>query len=100
MTSVMQPVASAVHAAFKLFVDDGLYAAVTIAWITVIVMLGPHGVTGQMFSDSTITLRSSSRSMDGFMLGGSLLALGVDLIFAVSVILRVRSTVRSRSGKK
>jgi hypothetical protein len=76
MTNMMQVVGSALQGILKLFVDDGVYAAVTIAWITVIVGFG-------------------SRSTGSHKLEGLLLALGLDLIFASSVILRMRTTVRN-----
>ena len=96
MTRVLRPLVSALRAVLKLFVDDGVYAAVTIAWITAIVVLRPHGATTQ----TILVVTAGSDTADRFTLGGPLLAFGLDLIFATSVILRLRSTARSRSGKK
>lgn len=96
MTSVIRPITSVVLAVFKLFVDDGVYAAVTIAWITAIIVLGPHSAT----SSTGLVLTGGSHSGKGFLPGGLLLAVGLDAIFAVSVILRLQSTLRSRTGKK
>jgi len=80
MTTMMQTLGSALRAVLKLFVDDGVYAAVTVAWITAMIAFGSHG-TGNHARE------------------GLLLAFGLDLIFTVSVILRVLSTIRSRSGR-
>jgi hypothetical protein len=78
--ALMRIIGSALRVVLELFVDDGVYAAVTIAWITAVVAFGSRG--------------PDSRAREGL-----LLALGLDLIFALSVILRVRSTIRSRSGR-
>jgi hypothetical protein len=76
MTSVMQIVGPTVRVVIGLFIDDGVYAAVTVAWITAVVAFGSYGTI--------------SRTREGL-----LLALGLDLIFALSVTLRVYSAVRS-----
>jgi hypothetical protein len=72
MTSVVRTIGSALRALLTFFVDDGLYAAVTIAWITAVIAFGSH-VAG-------------NRGREGLIL-----AVGLDLIFIASVILRVRS---------
>jgi hypothetical protein len=77
---MMRILGSALRAVLKLFVDDGVYAAVTIAWITAVIVFRSHGAGSHVREEL-------------------LLALGLDLIFALSVMLRVRSTIRSRSGR-
>ena len=64
MTRVVQPIVSALRAVLKLFVDDGVYAAVTIAWITAIVVLGPHSAGSQ----TILVVTAGSHTADRFML--------------------------------
>jgi hypothetical protein len=93
MTRVIRYAVTVLYAVLELFIDDGLYTAIAITWITAIVMFGPrHGLTNQ----TILVVTAGSRQTDRFVLGGFFLAFGLDLIFAVSVILRVRSTVRRR----
>ena len=92
----MQTIRSVFQAVLNLFADDGVYAAVTIAWIAVILIFGPRGVGSRM----SIIMKLRSHSVDGRTLEGLLLALGLDLIFTVSVILRVRNTIRSQQSRK
>lgn len=71
MTAVGRTIRSALRAVLKLFVDDGVYAAVTIAWVTAVITFG-------------------SRNGSGHARDGLILALGLDLIFIVSVTLDSR----------
>jgi hypothetical protein len=80
MNTVIRIARSALGGVLRLFVDDGLYAAVMIAWITGVIAFGAHQV--------------------GSHVGGLVLALGLDLIFAVSVILRVRAATRTTESRK
>lgn len=81
MTTITRSIRSILQTILGLFVDDGVYAAVTIAWITAVVAFRSHG-------------RSSHRQE------GLILALGLDLIFALSVVLQVRRTMRSQSSRQ
>jgi hypothetical protein len=96
VTSVIRTLASSLRAVLRLFVDDGVYAAVTIAWIAVIVTVGPRGVSSRMV---LVVLTFGSHHINGQAVEGLLLALGLDLIFTVSVILRVRGTVRTMTSR-
>ncbi len=78
MTRVLRPLVSALRAVLLLNSSmNGVYAAVTIAWITAIVVLRPHGAGSQ----TILVVTAGSHTADGFMLGGPLLAFGLDLIF-------------------
>lgn len=79
-TTITRGIRSALQAVLALFVDDGVYTAVTIAWITIVVTLGSHSTSNHRREEL-------------------LLPLGLDLIFTLSVILRVRNTVRSQSRR-
>ena len=72
MSTVARAIGSTLRAVLKFFADDGVYAAVTIAWITVVIAFGSRGDGGHAHE-------------------GILLALGLDLIFAMSVVWRVRN---------
>ena len=78
MTSIMRIIKSTLQRAFSLFIDDGANAAVIIAWTTGVLAFGSHGAAGHSHE-------------------GLLLALGLDLIFAVSVIRQVHTTIQSQS---
>jgi hypothetical protein len=72
MTLLIRRIQTLIYAVFRFFVDDGLYAAVTTIWIGLVVL------AGHMLATRKPT--------------GLLLAVGLDVIFVASVILRATTT--------
>jgi hypothetical protein len=79
MIAVIRTIGSALRGVLKLFIDDGVYAAATLAWIAGVLALTPHN-TGQHARE------------------GLILAIGLDLIFGLSVALRVRGRKQRRKN--